>query len=422
VAWLLLAIVAGAVVGLVFGKHAARLGDLGMLIITLLKALATPLVFLAVVDSFLRARIPAKKGALLLGICVTNAAVAGALAVLLSSLIEPGRHVTLDLTAAGDAADKGADTFHDGPSAARPKEKVAMDFFGTLKGLVPESVVEPFVANKVLSVVLLAVLVGLALRKLRGQRHEDGTRVGEHLAKTIGDLFKVSQKLLEWVIHIVPFAIFGVVAKVVGEAGLSVFVSLGALVLTVAVGLVLHVSLYYSLLIGLVARMSPLRFFAAASEAIFTGLGTGSSMATLPVTLRTLEDKLKVSAGSARLAACVGTNFNNDGIMLYEVVAALFVAQLSGIALGPADKVNLCVTSALAASGIAGVPEAGFITLSLVLSSVRLPVTALPVILTVDWMLGRLRAATNVSSDLVIATLLDKLGGRSDAEELDAEQ
>jgi Na+/H+-dicarboxylate symporter len=125
-----------------------------------------------------------------------------------------------------------------------------------------------------------------------------------------------------------------------------------------------------------------------------------------------------VSPGSARLAACVGTNFNNDGIMLYEVVAALFVARLSGIALSSGDTFSLCVTSALAASGIAGVPEAGFITLSLVLSSVHLPVEALPIILTVDWMLGRLRAATNVTSDLVIALLLDRLGGRSDAEPL----
>ncbi len=96
-----------------------------------------------------------------------------------------------------------------------------------------------------------------------------------------------------------------------------------------------------------------------------------------------------------------------------EVVAALFVAQISGINLDFGEKIQLAVTSALAAAGIAGVPEAGLITLSLVLASVRLPIAALPILLTVDWLLGRFRAATNVTSDLLVATLLDRLGGPS---------
>jgi Na+/H+-dicarboxylate symporter len=410
VLWLLLAIALGAVTGLTLGPRAARLGDLGMLVITLLKALATPLVFLAVVDSFVRATIPAKKGVVLLVLCVINASVAGGLAVLLSSLLQPGAHANITQLVSSES------TRATTPATSAATGHVSLDFFATLKSIVPESVIEPLVTNKVLSVVLLAVLSGLALRSIGSEEHANGQRVGAALRALVADLFRLAQKLLEWVIRIVPFAVFGVVAKVVGEAGLGIFVSLGALIFTVALGLFLHVSVYYSLLLALIARVSPLRFFAAASEAIVTALGTGSSMATLPVTLRTLEEKLKISASSARLAACVGTNFNNDGIMLYEVVAALFVAQISGIHLSAGDKASLCVTSALAASGIAGVPEAGFITLSLVLTSVRLPVAALPVILTVDWMLGRLRAATNVVSDLVIATLLDRLSGRTDDE------
>jgi Na+/H+-dicarboxylate symporter len=164
-----------------------------------------------------------------------------------------------------------------------------------------------------------------------------------------------------------------------------------------------------------VARRSPVAFFRAAGGALATALGTGSSMATLPVTLRTLEEDLHVSHGSARLAACVGTNFNNDGIMLYEVVAALFVAEINGIHLGLGQKLQLAVTSALAAAGIAGVPEAGLITLSLVLSSVGLPLSSLPVLLTVDWLLGRFRAMTNVTSDLLVATILDRVGGSDEA-------
>jgi DAACS family dicarboxylate/amino acid:cation (Na+ or H+) symporter len=184
----------------------------------------------------------------------------------------------------------------------------------------------------------------------------------------------------------------------------------------VSLGLAIHVFGYYTLLLLVVARRSPARFFRAAGNALATPFGTGSIMATLPVTLRTLEGELGVSHGSARLAACVGTNFNNDGIMLYEVVAALFVAQISGIALGMTDKIQLALTSALAAAGIAGVPEAGLITLSLVLASVGLPLSSLPVLLTVDWFLGRLRAMTNVTADMMVATLLARIGGRAGEE------
>jgi len=145
-----------------------------------------------------------------------------------------------------------------------------------------------------------------------------------------------------------------------------------------------------------------------------TIVAMGFTAGIAPVTLKTLEKDLDVGHDSARLAACVGTNFNNDGIMLYEVVAALFIAQTSGIELGVGQKIALCATSALAAAGIAGVPEAGLITLALVLTSVGLPISALPVLLTVDWLLGRLRAMTNVTSDLLVATMLDRFGSADD--------
>jgi Na+/H+-dicarboxylate symporter len=224
----------------------------------------------------------------------------------------------------------------------------------------------------------------------------------------VGEGFKLLTLVLGWVVDLVPLAIFGVLAKIVGTTGFGLFASLGKLVATVAFGLFVHVAVWYTLLLVLVARRNPLTFYRAAAPAMLTALSTGSSMATLPVTLDTLEKKLGVSPASARLAACIGTNFNNDGIMLYEVVAALFVAQLAGIHLSAGQTAAMAATSALAAAGIAGVPEAGLITLSLVLHASNLPLTALPVLLSVDWLLGRLRATTNVASDLTIATVLDR--------------
>lgn len=393
----------GILLGVALGPKAAFLGELGVLVIKLLKALATPLVFVAVVDSFCRAAIPAKKGALLLVICGVNAAVAGVIAIVLSSVVSPGTRTDID--ALRRALETASSTAHQTPPAGGGLKMAPLE---AVKDLIPESLPDPFLRNNVLAIVLLAIVTGIALRKLRAQGS------GETLFAAVSEAFALLGMILHGVIQIVPIAVLGVVAKVVGTSGFTVFAALGWLVLTVAAGLLIHVLGWYGLLILVVARRSPLAFFRAARTALATAFATGSSMATLPVTLETLERDLKVGHDSARLAACVGTNFNNDGIMLYEVVAALFIAQISGIDLSVGQQVQLAITSALAAAGIAGVPEAGFITLALVLSSVGLPLASLPVLLTVDWLLGRLRATTNVSSDLLVATVLDRIGGRAE--------
>lgn len=398
VARLLLAIVLGALVGQALGKSAAVLGEIGLLVIKLLKALATPLVFLAIVDSFCRAQIPARKGVLLLVICVVNAFAAGVLSIGLSDLISPGTRT--DVEAFQRAMESG-------PAGKEPPAPPRLAVLDSIKDLIPESLTRPFVDNQVLTIVVLAVIVGVALRRLQSRGH------GATLFKLIEEGFLLTTTILHGVVAVVPVAVFCVIAKVVGTTGFGIFKALGALVGTVTLGLLVHVLGWYTLLLVVLARRSPVAFFRAASHALMTAFGTGSSMATLPVTLSTLEKKLRVGHDSARLAACVGTNFNNDGIMLYEVVAALFIAQINAIHLGAADKAKLAVTSALAAAGIAGVPEAGLITLSLVLSSVGLPLASLPVLLTVDWLLGRFRAMTNVTSDLLVATVLDAVGGKA---------
>src|SRR5262249_21932973 len=149
-----------------------------------------------------------------------------------------------------------------------------------------------------LTIVLLAVICGVALRTMRARGS------GETIFKLVEEGFEMLGVVLHGVVAIVPVAVFGVVAKVVGTTGFSIFASLGALVGTVTLGLLVHVLGYYALLVLVVARRSPLAFFRAAGNALMTAFGTGSSMATLPVTLRTLEKDLHVGHDSARLAAC----------------------------------------------------------------------------------------------------------------------
>jgi Na+/H+-dicarboxylate symporter len=219
--------------------------------------------------------------------------------------------------------------------------------------------------------------------------------------------------MLGWIIELIPFAIFGVVAKVVGDTGVELFRNLGVFLFVILLGLFIHAVVYYSILLIVVGRTSPVKFFKGSWEAIVTALSCGSSLATLPVTLRCLEENLKISDANARLAACVGTNLNHAGIILYEMAATIFVAQAIGQDLSLAQQLTVAAASVAAGIGIAGVPEAGLITLQLVLTAggikPEIVVSVLPLLFTVDWIIGRGRATVNVISDMTVATLLERL-------------
>lgn len=167
-------------------------------------------------------------------------------------------------------------------------------------------------------------------------------------------------------------------------------------------GLTLQMILIYPLWIKMKAGI-PLRlFWAEASKPATYAFGTNSSLATIPLSLAAL-DRLGVSKAASRLATCIGTNFNNDGILLYEAIAVLFVAQALGVELSLGEQVFAALVSVVAAVGVAGVPEAGVVSLALVLAAVGLPAEVLPLLLTVDWIVARMRSVVNVMSDMTVS-------------------
>lgn len=398
-----IALVLGAVTGAIAGPRAAVLGDLGFALVQFIKVLATPLLFFAIMDALLSTEIPRRKGMKLLGISFTNAVVAFLLAVAVSHAFPVGKGFSLTGLQTAVGAPAGL-VMHGGGRG-----------FGdylSFKDMLPKSLVEPFATNSVVSVIALALLFGFAMRTLRGKGDERARDFVARAESFIHGCLQIFLVILGWVVRFVPICVFGVVAKAVGMGGLSVLKALAGFVGVVTLGLLLQVAVYYSALLAAFARRHPAAFWRESADALLTAFSAGSSLAALPVTLRTLEHRHGISPGSARLAACIGTNLNHDGILLYEVAAAFFVAQLYGITMGFEQQATLALTSVVAAVGIAGIPDAGLITLSLVLGAVGLPLEAVPFLLPVDWILGRLRATTNVASDLTVAALLDRSGGR----------
>jgi Na+/H+-dicarboxylate symporter len=383
------AMAVGLVVGPLLGARAAPLGELGKLVIQLIKAAATPLLFFAIVGAILKAEVRGRQGLVMLGFALLSSSVALALGLAISNLFHPGRLLTLG------GLTKGA-----GAGGAFTDKKI--DVLKTLAGYVPTSVVQPFVDNLVLSVVLVALLFGFAARALREREPTRGALLEELMAALQG----VTEVVLGWIVGLAPLAVFGVVAKIVGEHGFAPLRGLGAYLGAALLGMAVQIVVVYQLLLVLVARMPLRRFWAAAREPVVYAAGANSSLATLPLTLAAL-DRLGVSRSSSALGACVGTNFNNDGIILYEGMAVLFVAQAHGLDLDLPHQLLAAGSCLIAAMGVAGVPEAGLISLALVLNTVGLPLELLPLLLTVDWIVGRARSVTNALADMMLSILID---------------
>jgi len=212
--------------------------------------------------------------------------------------------------------------------------------------------------------------------------------------------------ILHWIIALVPLAVFCKVAFVVGTSGLGTFKALGWFIVAVLLALSLQ-ALYYLARVAMASWVSPLRLVRGTRDALAMAFSTGSSTATMPVTYANLVEKVGLRPQSASLGALVGSNFNNDGTALYEAMAALFVAQMTGVSLSLTQQATVVITSVVASVGAAGIPEAGLVTMTLVFGAVHLPSGYIALLLPVDWFLDRCRTMINVMGDMNVSCILD---------------
>lgn len=392
-----------------FGLRNEHLGQIGILVVRLLKALATPLILLAILDGFVRTDLSARHGLRLLRICLINVSVAMMIGLTIMNTLEPGRAWAGEL----EALTRTLAQHTHGTGVSPKTPEATLNPVANLGGYIPDSLLEPLLKNNVISVVLLGILGGCALRRVRSLQQADGDPSGIALIEqTVSTLYQTLVQMLGWVVLAVPYAVFGVVAQVVGKSGLGIFNVLWVFLATILAGLAIHSLIYYPLIAWWLGGKRPSEYLGKGADAIMTALSTNSSLATIPVTLKCLTEKMGVSDRSARLAACVGTNLNNDGITLYEAMTVLFLAQAAGFTLDLSQQTVVVFAAIMAGAGIAGIPEAGLIMLPLVLGAVGLPealiAAAVPLILPVDWIIARVRSVVNVLSDMLVAILLDR--------------
>jgi DAACS family dicarboxylate/amino acid:cation (Na+ or H+) symporter len=388
-------LLAGLPVGLCLGADAAVLGEIGKIVIQAIKLAAAPLLILTIIAAVMGARVGAKDGARMAFFAVVNSVIALSIGLVLSNLFKPGLHLTVTTGASGGV---------EAALGAAAGKKLGLAAF--LSNIVPPSLVQPFIDNAIFPLVVLSLTFGLALRKLK-----DAGEPVSGVETAVGAMRRAMEIILSWIVQLAPLAVFGVVASSIGKYGLAPLRGLAAYVGVGLFGMLLHALIVYQGWLLLYVRMPLRRFWSAAREPAIYSIGANSSLATLPLTLKSL-DGLGVSKSSSTLGACVGTNLNNDGITLYEAMAVLFVAQAHGLQLTLPQQLSAAAACLIAAMGIAGVPEAGFISLALVLATVGLPVELLPLLLTVDWILARGRSVVNVLGDMMISILIDRAAGR----------
>ncbi len=388
--WVLLAVALAIPVGYFWGPEAERLSILPTLIIRALAALAVPLVVLAILSAIATNDIRGSQGGRMMLYYLINTLIAMGFGLAISNVLRPG---------------EGADLADVAGVPAPPPKKDLLDL---VVELVPKSLGEAFATNNLAQLVLVTLALGIGLVKIRNEQRARGETSHQALIDLLTVSFELFMRVLLWVVALVPLAVFGVVAASVGKDGFRIFLSLGWFIVAVLAGLACQVT-WYLIQMAVFARMPPLRFLRGAANVMAATFSTSSTAATMPITLGALMGPLGVSRQSSQLAACVGTNFNNDGTALYQAGAVLFLAQSLGFELNAVDQLIVVLTTLVASVGAGGIPSGSFVTLPLIFAAVGLQAEALlPILLTVDWFLDRCRTTSNVLGDMTVAVLLDQ--------------
>jgi len=388
--FIILGVIAGLFVGWYWGRAATGVAWLGKLFLNTLSMLVIPLLVSAVISGVTSLGDVRQLGRLS-GVTVSYYLITVAIAVLIGlfmvNIIQPGVGVST----------AGLEQPEDLLRAA--EEKGIGDI---LLSMVAPNLIAAAAETNLLPLILWSVAFGIALASL-GDKGRPAARFFESLNEGM-------MLLVSWVMYFAPIGVFGLIAGMFGAAGSAqAFVqkieAVGLHVFTVLSGLAIHFVVL--ILILLFIARQPLRYLVGMLRAIVTSFATASSTATLPITIQCAKEA-GIDERARRFVLPLGSTVNMDGTALYEAAAAMFIAQAYDLQLGIGQQAIIFITATLAAIGAAGIPQAGLVTMIIVLQVVGLPIEGIGLLLAVDWFLDRFRTATNVWGDAVGAAVVHR--------------
>ena len=375
----------------------------GNIFIRMLQLIAVPLVLVSLIKGVtgiedIRRFSQIGLKALLIYITTTVCAILVGLALVLS--VKPGNFV--DAAVASQMKESYQHVVNEKMSAAEStSEQGPLSF---LNDIVPDNLFAASSNNsKMLQVIFFAIFFGIAAISLPKEKTKA-------VLKVVDSLYDIILKMVDYIIRFAPYGVFALMAALVADnsSNLSIFAALGMYTLTVIVGLLLLIFVFYPLLIHLFTRIQTKHFIRSMYPVQLLAFTTSSSAATLPLNMETTERDLGISKEITSFVLPVGTTINMDGTSCYQAIAVVFIAQVMHIHLGWSELIAIVLLTTISSIGTPAIPGGSYVILTMVLSSVGIPADGLALILGVDRPLDMLRTSVNVTGDATVASIIDK--------------
>ncbi len=389
-------VILGIILGILFGSFLPELAleqqVIGQMFISFLKMLVVPLVFSSIYVAIMG--LGSLEDLKTIGLrTISLYLLTTALAVLLAI-------IAMNIFPIGEAVSS------DGLSYDKASEIAEFSLSAMLLSFIPTNVFGSLSQGAMMQIIVFAILFGIA--SLHLESHRQATMLDFFTAVTNAML-----TMAEWIIKLTPIGVFSLISYVIAEQGIEVIIGLWKYMLLVISVLLLHAVVTLPLVLSLLGRINPYRYLSSIREAPIMAFSTASSAATLPVSMRIVEEVGGVDKKNASFVLPLGATVSMDGTAAYLTVAVLYISHLAGVHLGLMDQVLLGITVVALSVGVAALPSASLVMMVVILNQVGLPVEYIALIVSVDRILDMARTSLNVTSDLVVVKIVDQMQKRN---------
>ena len=405
---ILIALVLAAVSGLLLSQESSIFGVpvlsvlvfVGTLFLNALKMLIVPLVMASIITGMmsLTGDTLGRLGSKTVFYYAVSSLVAILIGLFFVNLMQPG---IIDGEPARDMIGLSADT---DDVVSNVSGKGAADIAEVLLRMVPPNIVTAAANGQMLGLIFFSLLFGFFVSRLQGAT----AKVHKDFWQGVLDIMMMMTDLI---MKFAPIGVYALVTKVIMISGLDAFEPLALFFATVLIALAVHMLLVLPAVLRFIARVSPGMHIKAMLPAILTAFSTSSSSATLPITMDCVENRAGVSNQVSGFTLPLGATINMDGTALYECVAAMFIAQAYGLSLDVTTQFTVVLVALLTSIGVAGIPSASLVAITIILAAIGLPLEAIGLILVVDRVLDMCRTSVNVFSDSCAAVTIARLEG-----------
>lgn len=378
----------------------------GTLFLNALKMIVVPLIISSIICGVAAAGVGenlGRLGAKTISLFMVSSLFAILMGLVLVNLTKPG---LVDGRPAGDSLNLSSQE-----ELAASLDKVAgrdgSDITDVFLRMIPTNVVESAAAGDMLGLIVFCLLFGIFMLRI-------APRYAEVQKAFWQGVFEVMMGITLFVMKFAPLGVFALVAKTVMSTGFAAFGPLAVFFFTVVGALVLHTFVILALMLRYIGGINPLQHYRAMTPALLTAFSTASSSATLPVTIECLEKNVGVSNKTSSFVLPLGATINMDGTALYECVAAIFIAQAYGLDLSFGQQFLIVLIALLTSVGVAGIPAASLVAISVILTAIGLPLEGIGLLLVTDRILDMMRTAVNVFSDSCCAVIVASTEGEKE--------